>query len=241
MQKIHIGGLMVALTILVAACAPRQADGPDKAFAKYVKAYTGGVVSDGTTLRVELASPVPMERQADGLFSFRPSLPGSSRWLSPTVVEFVPDGSLKEGTVYEGTFKVGKVLDVKEKDCQAFRFKFRSTPKTAMLSLDGITIQNEARLQGAVTLSAPAALEDIQLTVDPDTPVTITGEGTVWRFETAGIARGDKDTPVTIKLKVNGFRDPSPVRAVIPASGAFKVLQKAPLKNSAKEVKASFS
>ena len=224
MQKIRIGGLMIALSILVAACAPKQADGPDKAFAKYVKAYTGGVVSDGTALRVELASPVPMERQGDGLFSFRPTLPGSSRWLSPTVVEYVPDAPLKEGTVYEGTFKVGKVLDVKEKDCQSFRFKFRSTPKTAALSLDGITIQNEARLQGAITLSAPAEPEDIQLTVDPDTPVTVTGEGTAWRFETAGIARGDKDTPVTIKLKVNGFRDACQAKAVIPAAGAFKVI-----------------
>ena len=208
-----------------AACAPREgAEGPDKAFAKYVKAYTGGVVSDGTTLRIELASPVPMERQGDGLFSFKPSLPGSSRWLSPTVVEFVPDASLKEGTVYEGTFRVGKVLDVKEKDCQAFRFKFRSTPKTAVLSIDGITIQNEARLQGSVTLSAPAALEDIQLTVDPDTPVTLTGEGTAWRFETAGIARGEKDTPAIVKLKINGFRDAYQAKAVIPAAGAFKVI-----------------
>ena len=224
MRAVRFWSFLLILAAM-AACAPREgADGPDKAFAKYVKAYTVGVVSDGTTLRVELASPVPMERQGDGLFSFRPSLPGSSRWLSPTVVEFVPDGSLKEGTVYEGTFKVGKVLDVKEKDCQAFRFKFRSTPKTAVLSLDGITIQNEARLQGGVTLSAPAAVEDIQLTVDPETPVTLTGEGMAWRFETAGIARGDKDTPVTIKLKVNGFRDPSPVKAVIPASGAFKII-----------------
>ena len=223
MQKLRLAGLL-ALSILVAACAPRQAEGPDKAFAQYVKAYTGGVVSDGTALRVELASPVPMDRQGDGLFSFKPSLPGSSRWLSPTVVEFVPDGPLKEGTVYEGTFRVGKVLDVKEKDCQSFRFKFRSTPKTAVLSLDGITIQSEARLQGAVTLSAPAPLEDISLAVTPDTPVTLTGEGTAWRFETAGIARSDKDTPVTIQLKVNGFHDTPTVKAVIPAAGAFKVI-----------------
>ena len=223
MQKLRLAGLIV-LAFVTAACSSRQAEGPDPAFAKYVKAYTGGVVPDGTALRVELASPVPMDRQAGGLFSFRPSLAGGERWLSPTVVEFVPDGPLKEGTVYEGTFRVGKVLDVNEKDCQAFRFQFRSTPKTAVLSLDGITIQNEARLQGAVTLSAPVALEDIRLSVDPDTPVTLTGEGTAWRFETAGIARGDKDTPVTIKLKINGFRDASPVRAVIPAAGAFKVI-----------------
>ena len=219
--------LLVSVLILaaVAACAPRQgADGPDAAFANYVKAYTGGVVPDGTALRVELATPVPMERQGDALFKFKPALPGMSRWLSPTVVEFVPDAPLKEGTVYEGSFLLGDVLDVQEKDCQVFPFRFRAMPKTASLSLDGITIQNEARLQGGITLSAPVALEDITLSVEPDTPVTLTGESAAWRFETAGIARGDKDTPVTLRLKVNGFHDVPPVKAVIPASGVFKVI-----------------
>ncbi len=217
--------LFLPILVMFSACSPRNgADAPDGVFAKYVKAYTGGVISDGTALRIELASPVPMDRQGDDLFSFKPSLPGSSRWLSPTVVEYLPDSDLKEGTVYEGSFKVGKVLDVKEKECLSFPFRFRKAPRTAELTLDGITIQNEARLQGGIVLSAPANLEDIQLTVSPDTPVTLTGEGTAWRFETAGIARGDKDTPVTLRLKVNGFRDVSPVKAVIPASGAFKVI-----------------
>ena len=219
--------LLVSLLVLAAvvACAPKQgAGGPDVAFANYIKAYTGGVVSDGTTLRVELAAPVPMERQGDDLFKFKPALPGMSRWLSPTVVEFVPDGALKEDTVYEGSFQLGDVVDVSDNACKVFPFRFRAVPKTANLSLDGITIQNDARLQGGIQLSAPVALEDITLTVEPDTPVTLTGEGAAWRFETAGIARGSKDTPVTIRLKVKGFRDATPVKASIPATGTFKVI-----------------
>ena len=103
---------------LLAACAPKGAETLDPAFANYVKAYTGGVVSDGTAIRVELATPVPMDRQTDGLFSFKPALQGSERWLSPTVVEFVPDG-WKSGTVYEGSFQVGKVLPVQEPSATA--------------------------------------------------------------------------------------------------------------------------
>ena len=115
MRNLRIGGLLAALVLLAAACAPkqRQAESLDPAFANYVKAYTGGVVSDGTAIRVELATPVPMDKQTDGLFSFKPALKGSERWLSPTVVEFVPDG-WKSGTVYEGAFQVGKVLPVAE-------------------------------------------------------------------------------------------------------------------------------
>ena len=219
--------LLVSLLVMAAAvaCAPRKGAGaPDAAFANYIKAYTGGVVSDGTALRVELAAPVPMERQGDNLFKFKPALSGMSRWLSPTVVEFVPDGALKEDVVYEGSFLLGNVADVSDKAYKVFPFSFRAVPKTAAISLDGITIQNEARLQGGIQLSAPVALEDINLTIDPDTPVTLTGDGTAWRFETAGIARGSKDTPVTIRLKINGFHDVAPVKTSIPASGTFKVI-----------------
>ena len=173
MKVIRLWGCFLILAA-AAACAPKKtSEEPDPAFANYVKAYTGGVVTEGTALRVELASPVPIEKQTDGLFSFKPALKGTERWLSPTVVEFVPDG-LQEGTVYEGSFQVGKVLDVKEAQCQAFPFTVQVAPKTASLSLDGITIQNEARLQGTIRLSVPAAKEDIVLTVDPSTAVTLT-------------------------------------------------------------------
>ena len=113
MRNLRLGGLLIALALLAAACAPKQTGSPDAAFANYVKAYTGGVVSDGTAIRVELAAPVPMDRQTGGLFSFKPALKGTERWLSPTVVEFVPD-EWKSGTVYEGSFRVDKVLPVVE-------------------------------------------------------------------------------------------------------------------------------
>ena len=222
MRKFRLWAL-VGLLAAVAACTDKPAEAPDSAFASYLSAYTGGVISEGTPVRIELATPVPMEKQTDGLFSFKPRLEGTERWLSPTVVEFIPEG-LKEGVVYEGAFQVGKVLDVKESQCQSFPFRIQAAPKVATLSLDGITIQNEARLEGSVKLSVPAAKEDITLTVDPSTAVTLTGEGDTYRFETAGIARGDKDTPVKISLKVNGFREVSPLKTVIPAAGVFKVV-----------------
>ena len=216
-------GALTALFAVLTACSPKAAGPLDPAFASYVAAYTGGVVSDGTSIRIELATPVPMERQESGLFSFSPKLSGSERWLSPTVVEFVPD-AWKPGTVYEGSFQVGKVLDVKERECQVFPFKFQAAPKTASIVLDGVTIQQEARLEGTILLSTPAPQEDITLTVDPSVPVTLTGEGNRYHFETAGITRSTQDTPVKISLKVNGFRDVEPVQAAIPAAGAFKVV-----------------
>ena len=213
------------LVLAAAADAPKQrAIGTDPAFASYLKAYTGGVVQEGATLRVELAYPVPMDKQKTDLFRFKPALPGMSRWLSPTVVEFVPEGKLKDGITYEGIFRLGEVVEVGEKSCKEFPFQFRAVPKTAELTLDGITIRDEARLQGSIALSAPAQIGDISLTTDPEIPVTLTGEGKSWRFETAGIAREEKDTPVCITLKIKGFDEVAPLRTTIPASGVFKVI-----------------
>ena len=222
MRKLLYAVLAVIFASLT-ACTPKHTESLDPAFAKYVSAYTGGVVLEGTPIRVELATPVPIEKQGEGLFRFKPNLSGIERWLSPTVVEFVPD-ALKEGTVYEGSFQVGKVLDVKESQCQVFPFQIQAAPKTATLSLDGISIRDNASLQGSIQLSVPAAKEDIILTVEPETAVSITGEGTLYSFQTAGITRSNVDTPVRINLKVNGFRDAQPIRTVIPAAGSFKVI-----------------
>ena len=222
MRKLHFWAV-AALFAVLSACAPKGAETLDPAFANYISAYTGGIVNEGTAVRVELAAPVPMDKQVSGLFQFKPRLEGSERWLSPTVVEFVPD-ALKDGTVYEGSFEVGKVADVREAQCRVFPFRIQAAPKTATLSLDGITIRNDAVLEGSIRLSVPAPKEDIVLTVEPATNVTLTGEGTRYRFETAGITRTNVDTPVKISLNVNGFRETEPLKTVVPGAGAFKVI-----------------
>ena len=211
------------LFALLAACTPRSTEAPDPDFAAYVSAYTGGIVPEGTPIRIELAAPVSMERQVTGLFSFKPALKGSERWLSPTVVEFVPD-ALREGTVYEGSFQVGKVTDVREADCQVFPFRIQAAPKSATLTLDGVNIREDVSLEGTVRLSVPVPQEDLAITVDPAVPVTLSGEGGLYRFATDGMARPGTDKTVQIKLKVKGFPEVEPLQVVIPAAGVFKVI-----------------
>ena len=232
---------MIALAFLAAACtSSKQAETLDPAFANYVKAYTGGVVSDGTAIRVELATPVPMEKQTDGLFSFKPALKGAERWLSPTVVEFVPD-EWKSGTVYEGSFNVDKVLPVKESQCKVFPFRVQVAPRTAALSLDGVTIRDGARLQGTITLSVPAPKEDITVTVDPSAAVTLSGDGTLYHFETAAIDRSTADIPVTVTVKVKDFDKEVSRKTYIPAAGGFKVIDTRVLRGDNPCVEVRFS
>ena len=240
MRRIHLMTLSV-LFALFAACAPRQTEAPDAAaFAPYISAYTGGVVPEGTAIRIELAAPVPMEKQTGGLFSFKPALPGTERWLSPTVVEFVPE-SLKEGTVYAGSFRLGDVAEIKDTGCRVFPFTIQAAPKTATLTLDGVNIQDSARLEGTVRLSVPAPQEDIEITVDPAVPVTLTGEGDRYRFVADGIALSDSDKTVKITLKVKGFQDVEPLQAVIPTAGSFKVIDARIIREGSPCVEVRFS
>ncbi len=219
--------VLVCLLLVLAAAAdsPKKViNEPNPAFASYVKAYTGGVVPATTTLRVELAYPVAMDRQKSDIFKFKPAIAGSSRWLSPTVVEFVPDEALKEGVLYEGTFRLAEVVDVNEKDCKEFPFVFKAIQNTAEFALDGMVIRDKARLQGSIELSSPVQKADIFMAAYPEVPITITGEGKSWRFETAGIPRESKDIPVSLWLQVKGCEDPAPLKTVVPASGIFKVV-----------------
>ena len=240
MRRFRLWALLALSAAFLAACAPKGAETLDPAFANYVKAYTGGVVSDGTAVRIELASPVPMDKQTDGLFSFKPALKGSERWLSPTVVEFVPDG-WKSGTVYEGSFRVDKVLPVKESQCKVFPFRIQAAPRAAALSLDGIAIRDDARLQGTITLSVPAPKEDITLTVDPSAPVSISGEGTEYHFEAGPFERSTADTPVKVSLKVKDFDQEVSRKTYLPAAGGFKVIDARVLRGENPCVEVRFS
>ena len=240
MRRFRLWALLALSAALLAACAPKGAETLDPAFANYVKAYTGGVVSDGSAIRIELAAPVPMDKQTDGLFSFKPALKGSERWLSPTVVEFVPDG-WKSGTVYEGSFQVDKVLPVQESQCKVFPFRIQVAPHAAALSLDGVTIRDGARIQGTITLSVPAPKEDITLTVDPSAPVTISGEGAQYHFEAGPFERSTADIPVKVSLKVKDFDQETARKTYIPAIGGFKVIDTRVLRGENPCVEVRFS
>ena len=113
--------LAAALTLLaLAACSRRQTIIPDTDFTGYVSAYSGGVIPEDGTIRIQLAFPAEA-RPENGLFSFSPSLDGSLRWVSGDMVEFVPDqGALVPGRTYKASFDLSKVRTVRDKKYKTF-------------------------------------------------------------------------------------------------------------------------
>ncbi|MBR6346791.1 MAG: alpha-2-macroglobulin [Bacteroidales bacterium] len=116
--------LLLVSAALFSCGRSQQSDVPDSAFAEYIKAYTGGIIGEHSTIRVELTSDIPDEKRTEEkLFSFSPSVKGSVRWNSPSSVEFIPDdGALKPGTSYDIKFRLGEIMEIADKKLKVFPF-----------------------------------------------------------------------------------------------------------------------
>ena len=97
--------------VLLNACAQRKDITPSAEFSSYIKAYTGGVISNQSVIRIELAQDLPLvdlNDLKDNPFKFSPSLNGKSHWINNNTIEFVPNkDELRPGTLYNATFRLG--------------------------------------------------------------------------------------------------------------------------------------
>lgn len=134
---------------------------PSAEYAPFVNAYTGGVISQHSTIRIELAQDQPMvdlnNELKENPFSFSPSLKGKAYWVSNNTIEFVPEeGALQPGTFYEATFELGKFVEV-DKKLKEFNFSFRVQERNFSLHTEPIavtaTAPNEVRVEGEIRFS----------------------------------------------------------------------------------------
>lgn len=238
-------GAALLLALSAVSCVSRQGAGtPDSAFAAYVKAYTGGVVQSQSPIRIELATPVPMEAQGEDLFSFSPSVKGMTRWLSPTSVEFVPE-VLEPGKVYHASFQLGKALSVKESALRKFNFSFKVAERRISLDPDGILIAGEVKAGGSLRVSEPIELADLEKAISVSYPtgkpvVKLSGGPQEFEWEISNIERSDKDRTLNIKVAPKGFA-PASASLTIPAQGHFKVIDARIIEDENPAVLVSFS
>ena len=96
----RISYLAFTLSILFLCSCSEKAVTPDSSYSQYISAYTGEMVSSGSDIRIVLAqdlSDVVLNESSDSkLFSFKPSLKGTTAWKSSREVVFTPDsGALR--------------------------------------------------------------------------------------------------------------------------------------------------
>ena len=260
--RLHACGSLLLSWMLLAtllACTGKQQKDivPSNEFAPYVNAYTGGIVSQHSAIRIELAQEQPMVELNHELeqnpFRFSPSLKGKAYWTDNRTLEFVPEeGELKPGQFYEAAFRLGDFVQTDER-LETFRFSFRVQESSFAIQTEALTITapDEVTVRGTLSFSDVTDSERAgQITFTGSgsssplpAKVSATSIPTQYRFEIAGIPRQDNDYTLTLSVDASaaGFPREQEADIDIPAKGSFRFLSAQRIRQPENGVEVVFS
>ena len=239
------GLFLILLTVIAgfSSCKSNQKDIiPSAEYAPSVNAYPGRVISQNSTIRIELTQDQPMvdlnQELKDNPFSFSPSLKGKTYWVSNNTIEFVPEeGALKPGAFYEGTFHLGDFVDV-DKKLEEFNFSFRVQERNFSIHTDPITVTatqpDQVTVTGEIRFSDVVKKEEVEkmLTAGSEKnksypiEITQTDHPTRYAFSISQITREAEDYQLEITAKGNpaGIDRTQNESILIPAKNSFRFL-----------------
>ncbi|WP_455587572.1 alpha-2-macroglobulin family protein [Bacteroides sp.] len=232
---------------------------PSSEFAPYINAYTGGVISQSSPIRIELTQDQPVvdlnNELKDNPFRFSPSLKGKAYWVSNNTIEFLPEeGTLKQGTMYEASFQLGNFVKV-DKRLEKFKFSFRVQEKNFSLTMEALdiaaTTPDYASVKGEIRFSDRidnAQVEKILSVNGNGTStysVSIEGTGNPMRynFTVDRIPRAEEDYELEIKLdgKAAGIDRKITEKVTIPAKDTFRFMSAQRIEQPENGIQISFS
>lgn len=212
----------------------------DPAFSKYIEAYTTGIVSKTSSIRIQLATDASTTHTVgqpvkETLFDLSPSVKGSATWLDARTIEFKPEKNLVPDQLYEVSFKLGKVTKVPSK-FENFRFSLQTIKPAFKVLQYGLRSSNEKNkmfLNGDVlTADAEdaAMVEKVLSASQNNKDYKITWQhangNKTHSFTINAIERGSKEAPIVLKWdgKVSKMENKGEETLNVPAAGDFKVL-----------------
>lgn len=214
---------------------------PSAEYAPYVSAYTGGVISQNSSIRIELAQDQPMvdlnNELKDNPFSFSPSLKGKAYWISNNTIEFVPEeGTLKPGKFYEATFQLGDFVEVDSR-LKEFNFSFRVQERNFTLLTEPITVTatqpDVVNVKGELRFSDTVKKEEVEKILSAygngkkiTVSITATDNPTRYQYDINSIPREAEDYSLKITAKGSpaGIDLQQEEEILIPAKNKFQLL-----------------
>ncbi|MBC7587726.1 MAG: hypothetical protein H7178_05135, partial [Chitinophagaceae bacterium] len=111
-------------------------------FSKYIDAYTSGVVSKKSSVRIVLAADAGTthtlnETIKEELFNFYPSVEGKAYWIDSRTIEFKPAKDFKPDEFYEVDFKLGNTMNVPSK-FKKFKFNIQIIKPAFQVEINGL-------------------------------------------------------------------------------------------------------
>ncbi len=234
--------LAIVLIIVIARAGdPLKFLKPDPAFRDYITAYTSGVISTTSTIKVRLAQPfadsLMIGKKADpSLLSFSPAVDGEVFWSDFRTLEFRSSSPMKQNTTYTCTFRLSLLRPVPE-SFQEFVFQFHTIRQNYEVQLNPpSTIEDQPglyRVTGFVSTADQASLDDVKQVLDGwylDSRVNLkwtTQQGsTRFNFTIDSLRRAKESTFLVIKHNGRplGIKKQGEENLRLPGSDEFSVV-----------------
>ena len=252
-----ISFFLIATTLLVSCSKNTKWIDVDPAFSKYIEAYSTGIVSKTSSIRIQLAEDASTTHTVgqavkETLFEFSPSVKGTAAWLDARTIEFKPEKNLSPDQLYEVNFKLGKVTNVPSK-FNEFKFSLQTIKpafKVVQYGLRSVNEKNKMSLSGDVlTADAedPAKVEKLLSALQNNKAYKIAWQhanaNRTHSFTIADIGRAAKETPLVIKWdgKQMEIQNTGEQIVAVPAVGDFKVLNVAAVNDAQQYASVQFS
>ncbi len=156
--------LLTAAVIIMPACSKNDKwIDVDPAYSQYIDAYTTGIISKTSPIRIQLAQDASTthtvgEAVTETLFECSPTIKGKAVWIDARTIEFKPDAWLQPNKKYDVTFKLGKVTKVPDKYSK-FRFSLQTIKPSFKVNQYGLRSTGE---KNKMTLSGELLTADVE-------------------------------------------------------------------------------
>lgn len=157
--------LLGCLSIICACSRSFEIEAPDPTI---VSAYTSGVISRESTIRIHFTEDMVSEEQIDKapaklLISFKPKIAGQTVWTTPRTLEFQPADSLPSGQEYTAKVSLSRWME----QAEDFGFRFSIIQQSFSIDIDGLytpsgTDLKSPQLRGMVKTADVVDLEQIE-------------------------------------------------------------------------------
>lgn len=231
-----------------------------KDFSSYIAAYTNGVISNHSVIRVVFASDfagtsVSGTVADKKLISISPSIKGEMMWTNNRTIEFTPYNPLPEDKEYTVTVALDRLIKNIPKGFEEFEFSFRTIKQSMEVVVNGLefyleTNKMERRLSGVVNTADFADANEIKKTIEAtqgSDKLEITWEtasdGKTHRFWVENIKQGDSPSKVILKCDGDAINTSfsKEIETEVPIKGDFRILSTRVIQNPDQYVEIRFS
>ncbi|RMF03685.1 MAG: hypothetical protein D6772_01785, partial [Bacteroidetes bacterium] len=245
MYRLSFIGLIISLLLFSACGQKKQPPKPLPADVQaYVYAFTQGVISRTSPIRIQFAGQVAAEEEigqapAAGIVTLKPTAPGQWQWEDRQTLVFTPDPALAAATQYLVEVQLERLFTNLPESARRFEFSVETRQPYVSLRLEGLETpdydQREQQiLRGSLRTSdfvEPKLVHQLLSVKQGRRNLSLSWSHeqnhTIHYFTAKGVSRGARPGKLLVNWngKAMGAAQSGTEEVEVPALGDFKVVQ----------------